>query len=375
MSISNSKKLISLHLDSFDFKLPENLIAQKPTLPPSTAKLLFCQKNKSGLQFINETFINMAKFISKDDLLIFNDTKVINARLFAYKQTGGGLELLLEKIDALNENQFYAQIKANRSLKLGAIIFQDKNASNPIFEVIHKDDNLYILRNLTPNATLDIFKNLGEIPLPPYIKRPLAPTDAKHYQTIYAKNLGAVAAPTAGLHFDDALFNKLASSNINLAFLTLHIASGTFSPIRVDNILEHKMHHESYQIPATLIDAIIQTKKNGGRIISIGTTVMRTLEAACENLPSGYNLTSLELELKKNQTGDTNIFIYPGFKFKIIDTLITNFHLPKSSLFILMSAFAGLEEMQAAYQYAIDKQYTFFSYGDGMMIDRKLNSY
>jgi S-adenosylmethionine:tRNA ribosyltransferase-isomerase len=339
-----------MKLSDFDFELPENLIAQQPLENRSDSKLLVPQ---TKAQFIDDYFKNISKFLKPNDLLILNDTKVIPARLFAKKITGGKLEIMIERVTS-NDN-IVAMIKASKSLKPDDLIVFEGGVE---WQVIAKNDSMYQLKCLSTIDILDFLEKHGHIPLPPYIKREDNKNDKTRYQTVFAKNLGAVAAPTAGLHFDKELLKSLKSTNINYSFITLHVGAGTFQPVRVDDIENHKMHFERYQIPAETIKQIEQTKKNNGRIIAVGTTVMRALETCYKN-------DDLILQT------DTNIFIKPSFEFNIADCLITNFHLPKSSLLMLVSAFIGLDEMHQTYQHAIEQKYRFFSYGDAMFLEKK----
>lgn len=338
-----------MKLNDFDFELPEKLIAQQPLKNRADSKLLVPQK--SG--FNDSFFKNIADFLKPNDLLVLNDTKVIPARLFAKKATGGKLEIMIERV--VSQDNIMAMIKASKSLKAGDLIFFDNGVK---WQVLAKKDSMYQLKCLSDVDIFDFLEKFGRMPLPPYIKRKDNQNDKSRYQTVFAKNLGAVAAPTAGLHFDKELLETLAKKDINHSFITLHIGAGTFQPVRIENIQDHIMHHERYQISDETIAKIKQTKKNHGRIIAVGTTVVRALETAFKN-------TELQLQ------GDTNIFITPGFQFNIINALITNFHLPKSSLLMLVSAFIGFEEMHQTYQYAITQKYRFFSYGDAMFLENK----
>jgi S-adenosylmethionine:tRNA ribosyltransferase-isomerase len=338
-----------VHLTDFDFNLPTELIAQFP-LPKRNASRLLCLNKEDGVIY-HYNFKNLPNLISPNDLLIFNNTRVIPARLFATKQTGGKAEILVERI--LENNKLIAQTKTSKPLKIGAKLF----LTNDIwFEIIGHQDDFFELELHSPHSLNFVLKQFGQTPLPPYIEHQPTMIDEDRYQTIYAEHDGAVAAPTAGLHFDEELMQGLNNKNIQLAFLTLHVGAGTFQPIRTEKIEDHKMHKEYIDVPETVCDQIINTKKNGGKIIAVGTTSARALESACQ---SGKI---------KPYRGDTNIFIYPGYKFRCIDGLITNFHLPKTSLLMLISAFAGRENVMRTYQEAIRQRYRFFSYGDGMLI-------
>ncbi|SFV67891.1 S-adenosylmethionine:tRNA ribosyltransferase-isomerase [hydrothermal vent metagenome] len=333
-----------MNLSDFDFNLPEELIAQTPLKNRSDSKLLVFDND-----ITDTNFSNITQFINKNDLLILNDTKVIPARIFAKKTTGGKLEIMIERI--VDNNNIIAMIKASKPLKSDDLILFENGVK---WQVINKDNSMYHLKSLNDIDVFDFLDNFGHIPLPPYIKREDNKNDKNRYQTVFAKNLGAVAAPTAGLHFNSELLEKFKHQ-----FITLHVGAGTFQPVRSENIKEHKMHYEHYHIPQKTIDAIKKTKENGGRIIAVGTTSMRALESA-------YALKEIKRE------NETNIFIYPGFEFKVVDLLITNFHLPKSSLLMLVSAFIGLENMHKIYQHAIKNNYRFFSYGDVMLLKKSL---
>lgn len=333
-----------MKLSNFDFKLPDSLIAQYPKKNRSDSRLLIFNKNK----ITDSKFSNILDYLKPNDLLIFNNTKVIKARLFGKKQTGGKVEIMLERI--LDNNIAIAMIKANSKLEKNSIIILENNIK---IKVLKKKNSVYKILFLTNQAINKILEDIGHVPLPPYIKRKTNSKDVKNYQTIFAQKEGAVAAPTAGLHFDNTTLNKFKRKSIDYAFITLHIGMGTFSPIRVDNIKDHKMHKEYYEIDDVTLRKIAKTNKNNGRVIAVGTTSVRALESAFKS--------------KKYQT-ETNIFITPGFKFKVVDMMVTNFHLPKSSLIILISAFIGIENTLKIYNHAIKNKYRFYSYGDVMLI-------
>jgi S-adenosylmethionine:tRNA ribosyltransferase-isomerase len=292
-------------------------------------------------------FSQLKQCLNPGDLLVVNNTRVIPARLFAVKPTGGKVEILLERL--LDEHTFLAQCRANKPLKIG----QQLNLPQDTLEIVARHDRFYQLKSIT-GQSLDIFAAYGEIPLPPYLKRPAEPSDGERYQTVYASEDGAVAAPTAGLHFDDELMASLRQYGVSFTEITLHVGSGTFTPVR-DQIEQHIMHNESYKIPQQAYDAIRTTQAQGGRIISVGTTCVRALESAAL-----ADWGSLE--------GDTQLFIKPGFQFQVVDGLITNFHLPRSTLLVLVCAFAGFDRVMAAYHYACQNDYRFFSYGDAMFL-------
>ena len=335
----------------FDFYLPDSLIAQHPTKQRNASRLLHLDGNTRQLQ--DKLFVDLPNFIHAGDLLVFNDTRVIKARLHGHKQSGGAIEMLIERI--LDTQHVLALIRASRAPKVGARI---RLADAFDAEVIGRDDDLFHVKFLGEIPVLDLLEQYGALPLPPYIMHTAEAEDDERYQTVYAKHAGAVAAPTAGLHFDDAMLTLLKAKGVQIAYVTLHVGAGTFQPVRVDNIKDHKMHSELYDISAETVAIINNTKQMGGSIIAVGTTSLRALESA-----------ALHDEIKCGQN-ETNIFITPGFQFKVVDKLLTNFHLPKSTLLMLVSAFAGFEAMKNAYSHAVDQQYRFFSYGDAMLINR-----
>lgn len=336
----------------FDFHLPEHLIAQNPTKERTASRLLTI--NSSSGKPNDDKFLNLPNYFSKNDLLIFNDTRVIKARLFGKKTTGGAVEVLIERV--LDDQHAWALIRASRSPKIGSIM----TVSNQIdVEVIGREDDLFHLKFLSEIPVLTLLDQYGSLPLPPYITHDADSTDETRYQTVYAKHAGAVAAPTAGLHFDEALLAQLKAKGVNVAYITLHVGAGTFQPVKVDNIADHKMHSERYHIPQQTIDLIEKTRAMDGKVAAVGTTVLRALESAAQTgtLSAGSN--------------ETNIFITPGFNFKVVDSLLTNFHLPKSTLLMLVSAFAGFNTIKNAYQHAIKEEYRFFSYGDAMLLEKQ----
>jgi len=340
-----------MRTQDFDFYLPDSLIAQHPTKQRSASRLLYMSA-KAG-QLDDKLFIDLPDFLSSGDLLVFNDTRVIKARLFGQKTTGGAVELLVERV--LDAHHVMAHIRASRAPRLGAKL---KLADAFEVEIIGREDDLFHVKFLSNVAVLDLLEQYGALPLPPYITHLAEAEDDERYQTVYAKNAGAVAAPTAGLHFDEAILKVIKAKGINMAYVTLHVGAGTFQPVRVDNIEDHKMHSEIYHISAETVAMIETTKNKGGNIVAVGTTSLRALESATQ------------WGVLKHGQGETNIFITPGFTFKIVDKLVTNFHLPKSTLLMLVSAFAGFEPIRSAYAHAVKQQYRFFSYGDAMLIDK-----
>ena len=337
-----------MKLSDFDFDLPKSLVAQYPSKSRTDSKLLVLRDI-----LVDSTFSQLGDFLKPNDLLVLNDTKVIPARLFGHKDSGGKVEVLVERL--VNDHEALVMIKSSRSPKIGSYIILENKSR---FIICDKKDGIYTV-DFGSFSILNVLNEIGHIPLPPYIDRVDDNEDHNRYQTVYAKNDGAVAAPTAGLHFDELLLSSLEKKGISHAFITLHVGAGTFQPVKVEDIEGHKMHSEYYEISTETIDKIEQAKAIGGRIIAVGTTAVRALESASVN---GKLI---------NQKGDTDIFIYPGFKFQTVDAMITNFHLPKSSLLMLVSAFIGFDEMFETYRHAIKEQYRFFSYGDAMLLEKK----
>ncbi|MBT8583641.1 tRNA preQ1(34) S-adenosylmethionine ribosyltransferase-isomerase QueA [Polynucleobacter paneuropaeus] len=337
-----------MQLSDFNYELPARLIAQNPLAERTASRLLEVQAGS----LVDRQFKEILSLLKPGDLLIMNDTKVIPARLHGKKPTGGAIELLIERITS--NQRAWVQIRASKVPKLDSIV-QIHNRNGQSFEamVVAYDGRFFEIE--FPEAILDLLEKFGELPLPPYIEHQPNQVDANRYQTVLAKNPGAVAAPTAGLHFDEAILTELRAMGIEHTSITLHVGAGTFSPVREEDLSLHKMHSEWYSIPETSLAAIEKTRHAGGRIIAVGTTSLRTLESFAIN---------------QQCSGDTNLFITPGFTFKIVDCLITNFHLPKSTLLMLVSAFAGMENIRQAYQHAIAQEYRFFSYGDAMFLTR-----
>ena len=335
----------------FNYRLPEALIAQKP-LPNRDASRLLCMNRDTG-EITDRQFTDFIDLINDKDLLVFNDTKVIPARLFGKKSSGGKVEILIERI--VNDHHAFAHVKASKSPKAGTLI---ELANGYCCEVKGRADDLFELEFKGDNSVLSLLEQIGHIPLPPYITRADDASDTRRYQTVFAKHAGAVAAPTAGLHFDDALMEKINAKGVRTAFVTLHVGSGTFQPVRVENLADHIMHKEYFAVPSATVDAVNQARARGGRVIAIGTTAVRALESASKSgqLTSGF--------------GDTDLFITPGYDFKSVDAMLTNFHLPESTLLMLISAFAGYQPIMNAYQHAISQSYRFFSYGDAMFLSR-----
>ena len=337
-----------MDIDKFDYVLPEALIAQTPMANRSQSRLLNVADEWQDL-----IFNQITSLLNPGDLLVANNTKVIAARLHGNKPSGGKIEVMLEQV--LDQNHVLAQLKSSKSIKDGQQILIGDDVE---MVVLMREQGFFKLEltGLSVEACLDKY---GQLPLPPYIKRDPGKHDDSRYQTVYAKQAGAVAAPTAGLHFDEALIREIESAGVNRCEITLHVGAGTFQPVRVSNITEHKMHQEYYEINEAVIDAIADTRKHGGRVIAVGTTTVRALESA-------YAFNQLNVACKQ----PTDIFIYPGYNFKVVDALITNFHLPKSTLLMMVSAFAGYETIMQAYQHAISRGYRFFSYGDAMFLNK-----
>jgi S-adenosylmethionine:tRNA ribosyltransferase-isomerase len=336
-------------LSDFDYLLPEELIASCPTDIRGNSRLLAV----NGKNLLDLEFKQIINFIQPNDLIVFNNSKVIKARLFGQKLSGGKIEILIERI--LPDNQIIAFIRANKSIPNGMII----NLANELsVQVCQKLDGLFQLMPMRDVNWLDYLEQHGHVPLPPYIKRHDNKNDETRYQTVYAKHAGSVASPTAGLHFTNEILEQIKNKGASIAYITLHVGSGTFKPVSSENINEHKMHSEIYSIDAPTINLIHQCKAKGGSIIAVGTTSVRTLETVAKN-----NFLAL--------SGETDIFITPGYEFKLVDKLITNFHLPKSTLLMLVSAFAGFDTTKQAYLHAIKNKYRFFSYGDACIFSKQ----
>lgn len=335
----------------FYYHLPKHLIAQKP-LPDRIASRMLCMDKITG-KLEDQHFIDFVDRVNANDLLIFNDTKVIPARLYEKKQTGGKVEILIERV--LDKQNAIAHIRSSKSPKAGTIIELDGHLS---CSVTGREGDLFFLEFSDENPVLELLDQIGHIPLPPYITRADDKEDLTRYQTVFAKQAGAVAAPTAGLHFDQETIDKIEKKGINISFITLHVGSGTFQPVRVDDLSEHIMHKEYYSASPATVSAVQKTKEQGGRVIAIGTTAVRALESASQ---------SGQLEAG---CGDTDLFITPGYRFKVVDAMLTNFHLPESTLLMLISAFAGYDQVMNAYRHAIKQQYRFFSYGDAMFLSK-----
>ncbi|BFU60957.1 tRNA preQ1(34) S-adenosylmethionine ribosyltransferase-isomerase QueA [Rodentibacter abscessus] len=359
-----------MRVSDFYFDLPDELIARYPKEDRSSCRLL--QLNGENGEISHRTFTDVLDLIDEGDLLIFNNTRVIPARMFGRKASGGKIEVLVERM--LDEHRFLAHIRSSKSPKDGAELFlgEDKlGENNGIKAVMTARHNTLFEVELTDKSTalLNVLQEIGHMPLPPYIDRPDEEADQECYQTVYSKVPGAVAAPTAGLHFDDELLAKLRAKGVNFEFVTLHVGAGTFQPVRVENIEEHVMHAEYVELSQEVCNAIIDTKKAGKRVIAVGTTSVRSIETAALSAEENGNPDLIEPYFS-----DTSIFIYPGKPFHVVDALITNFHLPESTLIMLVSAFAGYQNTMAAYKSAVENHYRFFSYGDAMFITKQVKT-
>ncbi len=342
-------KVTSYQPQDFDFDLPQSLIARYPLPDRSASRLLCVDKQKGAIT--DAQFAQLPDLLQSNDLLIFNNTKVIPARLYGVKASGGKVECLLERI--LDSQRALVHLRASKSLRVGSQLFFSGCISAT---VLARRDDLFELEFSREKPLLEWLQQYGEIPLPPYLEREPEESDRERYQTVYAQHEGAVAAPTAGLHFDEALLQRLVHQKIPMEYLTLHVGAGTFQPIKVDLLEKHVMHTERMEVPISVCEAVYACKARGGRVIAVGTTVVRALESAARH-------GSLE-----PYQGETNIFIYPGYSFQVVDALITNFHLPRSTLLMLVCALGGYEPLMKAYQHAIAQEYRFYSYGDAMFI-------
>ena len=332
----------------FHYELPDELIAQLPTPQRSASRLLhLAPDGRLGDRQIRE----LPALLQPGDLLVFNDTRVIPARLFGRKPTGGRVEILVERV--LGERELLAQLGVSKKPRTGGQI----EVADALLTVLGREDDLFHLRYEGEGAVMDFLHRAGQLPLPPYITHAPDGYDAERYQTLFAAQPGAVAAPTAGLHFDEPLLAAIRERGVETATVTLHVGAGTFQPVRVDDLAEHRMHAERYEISAGLVEAVARTRRRGGRVVAVGTTVTRALESAAQ---SG--------ELKAG-SDETRMFITPGYRFLVVDRLLTNFHLPESTLMMLVCAFGGYERLMAAYRHAVAQRYRFFSYGDAMLIE------
>ncbi len=345
---------LKMKTSDFNFDLPEELIARYPLKNRADSRLLLLQP---AAALRHQVFSDLPALLNENDLLIFNNTRVIPARLEANKATGGKVEILIERI--LPDNFALAHVKANKSLKLPVTVYLNNKIEVVISE---RQEDLYILQFLSSRSIRSILDDIGLIPLPPYMQRAAEGADAERYQTVYSSKEGAVAAPTAGLHFDQHLLQNLSERGVAVSYITLHVGAGTFKPVCVEDFTQHKMHSEIFEVTNDVCEKMAQTRKKGGRVIAVGTTTVRALETV---LQSKGEIVPC--------SGETNIFIYPGYRFRSIDALITNFHLPKSTLLMLVCALGGYEDVMRSYEVAVAQQYRFFSYGDAMFVENHSN--
>jgi S-adenosylmethionine:tRNA ribosyltransferase-isomerase len=341
-----------MKLTEFQFDLPNELIAQFPSPERSSSRLLALEGSSGELEDLN--FPDLLSLLNPDDLLVFNNTKVIPARLLGQKDSGGKVEVLVERV--LDEHRVLAHVRSSKSPGVGRHL-KLENAVD--VEVIARHDALFELHFNMDMPVTEVLQTYGRLPLPPYIEREVDKQDHERYQTVYAEHIGAVAAPTAGLHFDAAMLEHLAIKGVEIAHITLHVGAGTFQPVRVDDIKTHQMHSERIDVSEKVCEQVKATRERGGRVIAVGTTSVRALESASRT----GEITAYK--------GETDIFIYPGYRFNSVDAMITNFHLSESTLLMLVSAFAGRDNVMNAYQHAINQKYRFFSYGDAMFITGK----
>lgn len=337
-----------MNTSDFYFDLPNELIARFPLAKRSASRLLSVKRATGELA--HGQFCDLLEHLEAGDLLVFNNTRVIPARLYGEKASGGKIEILVERV--LSETDVLCHMRSSRSPKAGSkVVLEGVEA-----EVLGREGALFVLRFHTDTPVLELLERVGHMPLPPYMERADIDSDKERYQTVYAKTPGAVAAPTAGLHFDDELLAKLKARGVNFAFVTLHVGAGTFQPVKVERIDEHQMHAEYIEVSQEVVDAVKATRAAGKRVVAVGTTSVRSLESA-----------SQEGEIAPFY-GDSRIFIYPGYRFRSVDAIVTNFHLPESTLIMLVSAFAGREQTLNAYKEAVEQGYRFFSYGDAMFL-------
>jgi S-adenosylmethionine:tRNA ribosyltransferase-isomerase len=358
-----------MRVSDFSFDLPEELIARYPKAERTGSRLMTLNGN-SG-EILDGGFPDIVGQLNDGDLLVFNNTRVIPARLFGQKASGGKVEVLVERI--VDQHTALAHIRASKSPKVGSEIFLGADESVSTSEqapslvkatMVARHGALFELKFEGEKTVLSVLDDIGHMPLPPYIDRPDEDSDKERYQTVYNEKPGAVAAPTAGLHFDEALLEQIKTKGVELAFVTLHVGAGTFQPVKVDEIADHVMHAEYVEVSEEVVNQIKATKARGGRVVAVGTTSVRSLESAAKSAEEqGTPLTAFY--------GDTDIFITPGSQFRLIDALVTNFHLSESTLLMLVSAFSGYEHIMKAYEHAIAEQYRFFSYGDAMFLTKK----
>lgn len=344
-------RIPSMHRRAFHYELPETLIAQTPLAERAASRLLHLGRDG---RLRDRMFAELPGLLSPGDHLVFNDTRVIPARLLGQKASGGRVEVLVERL--LEHPRVLAQTRASKTPKAGSKLILERGLE---VEVIGRRGDLFELAFPPEQPVLTWLEHFGHVPLPPYITRPDRPQDRGRYQTVYAREPGAVAAPTAGLHFDDPMLDRLAAEGVERSFITLHVGAGTFQPLRTEDPTRHSLHPEYIRVDSAVCDALERTRRRGGRIVAVGTTVVRALETAGQDgVLSPY-------------TGDTSLYILPGFTFRVVDRLITNFHLPESTLLMLVCAFGGYEPVMAAYRHAVTQGYRFYSYGDAMLVERR----
>ncbi len=343
-----------MQLSDFSYSLPPELIAQEALKDRAASRLLYLNSKTSPAEINDKQFSDIVDLINPDDLLVFNNTRVIPARLNGFKESGGKVEVLVERV--LDDHHALVHIRANKSPKVGGCLLLE-DAIN--VEVLGRHDALYKIKVTNTPSIFKLLDQYGHIPLPPYIEREDTEADKERYQTVFAEKTGAVAAPTAGLHFTDELLLALKDKGVKTAQITLHVGAGTFLPVRVENLEDHTMHAEWVEVSQETCDAVAQCKARGGKVVAVGTTSVRSLESAAQ-----------ETGKLKPFSSDTRLFITPGFTFNVVDAMITNFHVPQSTLLMLVSAFSGYENIMSAYEHAVAKKYRFFSYGDAMFLER-----
>jgi len=342
-------------LSDFDFELPGELIAQVPAPERTASRLLHVMPDAAGgAAFADRAFTDLPSFVREGDVVVLNDTRVLKSRVHATKATGGKVELLLERALAAHEGLF--QLRASHPPKVGTALALPGGATAT---VLARDERFFRLRIDSAGSLVDYLGRYGEVPLPPYITRPADDSDEARYQTVYARHSGAVAAPTAGLHFDAPMLERIEARGAVLAYVTLHVGAGTFQPVAHEDLAKHRMHAEWYRIPEATSATIASARARGGRVLAVGTTSLRALESAADD----------DGRVMSNE-GETALFITPGYRFRAVDRLLTNFHLPRTTLLMLVSAFAGYATIRAAYAHAIAARYRFFSYGDAMLLER-----
>ena len=355
VALQSLDALFMIQISEFDYELPSQLIAQMPTRRRSDSRLLILPPSDQPL--ISARFVDLVDRLRPGDLLVVNDTRVLAARLFAQKaKTGGRVEVLIERL--ADKETAVVQLRASKTPHAGTLL---RTTGGVELKVVGRQGKFFVIERVDGASLAALLHDEGAVPLPPYVTRKAEDEDVERYQTVYARVPGAVAAPTAGLHFDRALLSALQDKGVDIAYLTLHIGAGTFQPVQVESLAEHQMHSEYFVIGKELVDAVSNTRKRAGRVVAVGTTVVRALESAAQ------------LGALRACSGETSLFIRPGFSFRVVDMMITNFHLPRSTLLVLVSAFSGCGRIRTAYQQAIFERYRFFSYGDAMLLEEKIS--